>query len=39
MGEHVLQECMSSGWHIFKDVCLTGMHFLQEDTPYLRICL
>ena len=44
-GVHVLQECMSCRSACLQDgislkmMCLTGMHFLQEDTSYLRVCL
>ena len=42
MGGHVLQVCMYSGWYIFQDMCLTGMHVLQnrlKDIISYRTCL
>ena len=39
IGGYVLQECMSSGWHIFRMMGPTGVHVLQEDWSYLRVGL
>ena len=45
MGGHVLwedmscrSECLQNGI-TFRMMCLTGMHILQEDRSYLRVCL
>ena len=39
MGGHVLQECMSSGWHIFQDDVSYLNACFTKDRSYLKVCL